>query len=222
MQDNKKNNITSIKTELSLVALLCLAPLVQRHLRTSDEELSADDLVFIKGYIKLGNINLILLILICGLGAASMLGAGSIFSFAYLSISALLSLLFIVGTVCVFTDIPVKILQAHTSSATTATPATATTTSTISTNETQFSPKNILLSYLPGYNIWLWYHLHEFATPNLILKESILVRLVFGASCFLATSTPAITLILLMGIRVVTLINQINLFPHLGENVINI
>ena len=67
MQNNQNDNITSMKTELSLVALLCLAPLVQRHLRTRDEELSADDLVFIKGYITLGNINLILLILICDL-----------------------------------------------------------------------------------------------------------------------------------------------------------
>lgn len=38
---------------------------------------------------------------------------------------------------------------------------------------------NALLSYIPLYNIYLWYKKHNFENPNKILKESIIIRIVF-------------------------------------------
>jgi hypothetical protein len=79
-------------------------------------------------------------------------------------------------------------------------------------NGTQNSKINLIVNYIPLYNIYIRYKKHDFENPNTILKESILVWGIISIVClFLNNENVIRSVITLLIIRVITLLYDINI-----------
>ena len=65
--------------------------------------------------------------------------------------------------------------------------------------------KEIVLSYLPIYNVYKRYQEHNFDKPNLLLKESILAWLLFIVLGLITTPWRTSTFLILIIVRVASL-----------------
>jgi len=77
---------------------------------------------------------------------------------------------------------------------------------------TSVDTKNIITAYIPLYNIYLWYKLHNFDKPYRRAKESIIARLLFILVTFLIQS-PIFSVVIIIAIitRIATLLGGINI-----------
>ncbi len=178
---NEKVNNTN-KLRLSLAATMFFSPLVKALVSKGHLELKDEDVKFIDGYVRLWYLNVVLLL-------TTLIGAGAmyftnnaIFNWVYLiSISLLIGIL-IIGSGCAVAKI--NILQSD--------------GQLVHYQDTNVDKSDILISYLPFYNIYLWYKLHSFEHPYWRAKESILLRSLFVAVAFLSKSAAASSFILIV------------------------
>lgn len=189
----KSTNNQSLKIQLSLASLMFFSPFVQHLLKNNNFELSQDDYFFIKGYLSLGIINiwLLLFVLITWL-------------LAYYTTLPLVHLLYQVGIGILIFLLTLGSIWA----------ITETTIGTPTPQSRQKSDKaRILLTYLPGYSLYLRYNDHNFDNPNMILKESLILWILFGISCFIPNPLFPVIIAIAILIRIVSLLGNIHIIP---------
>lgn len=187
---------TNTKTQLSLAAALFFSPLVQNMLKNNTRDITEQDKDFIRWYIKFGYITLLFWIITIVTGVMNYLLALDILNVIYtVSIFILIGLLAI-SVVSILSDIRLlKWGDEHGN------------IHTIDGNK-----KDILVKYLPLYNIYLWYNVHSFDTPNWRIKESLFLWIVFfivSMTWNIAASTIVLIAIIL---RVAALMSDIDFF----------
>ncbi len=197
MVEETKTRDTNVKTQLSLAAALFFSPLVQNILKRASWDITDQDKQFIQGYIKFGYITLLFWIIAITTGVLNYLFDINILSITYtISIFILIGLL-IISVVSILSDI-----------------------SLIKTHGDQVSPwyaiegnkKDIILKYLPIYNIYLRYHTHSFDKPNRWIKESLFRWMLFVVSCMMGSVVISSCIIIVIILRIASLMSDIDMF----------
>jgi hypothetical protein len=129
----------------------------------------------------------------------------AVFMWAYRIISGLLILLLLLGTIGPIANI--KILQED--------------HDVFHYQKIQNERSDILLSFLPVYNIFLWYKLHDFEHPYWWAKESILRWTLFALVTLVTKSDVGATVVIMMIIiRVASLLSGIDILdPHVKKKI---
>lgn len=205
MVEEAKKTDTNTKTQLSLAAALFFAPLVHYILRRTKRNLSESDTLFVSSYIKLGYLHLFLWIITI---LASTLQYFLIVSWVhtlYIASIALLITLLMMSIVCILADI--SILHGNTFFG--------------SHQPLSGNKKDIILKFLPIYNVYLRYDAHNFASPNRWIKESLLWRgaLALVSMTWIVWLTTIILLCIIL--RVAALMSDIDFFPLSLKRIFN-
>ncbi len=183
---------SSLKTPLALAALCFFSPFVHYFLRHMTTDLSEQERSFISWYIRLWYIILVLGIITLGLQISWYI---LVFNDTVALLTTLCSLLtiisIIIGIFLVISDIPLTssmvvwwthasmlIHQGHT---------------------------HILPVYLPVYNHYLRYRMHNFTTPHRWTKESLLRRVLVMLISFSGYEFLTILILFIVFLRVVML-----------------
>ncbi len=195
MVEEAKQTDTNTKTQLSLAAALFFAPLVSYILDRTIRDISQQDKEFIRGYIKFGYITLALWTITLVAGIMNYLFVAPRLDALYsLCIIFLLGLL-VLSMICILTDISLlKGSDYH-----------------ISIYSVEGNKKDLILKYLPIYNIYLWYTAHSFEKPNRWIKESLLVWLICIAVCMTGSIWATTMVSILIIIRVASLVSDIDI-----------
>lgn len=150
-----------VRIFLSLGAVFFLAPYVRYFVRRTSLPLSVQDINFILSYTKLGWLNICLLLTVFVAGGVSYVMQYDWLWILYHILVIVLIISLICGAffVCANTQLTQwnsnsKLWQVN---------------HALNHND----QREVLLSFLPIYNVYLWYHIHQFASPPLILKESL-------------------------------------------------
>lgn len=203
---NKENQTTqSNKTQLSLAATMFFAPFVKSTLKNWHLELTKEDTDFINWYTRLWFINIGLLLLTLVSGISSYLTHDYVLNRVYLISIGILVWILVLSSILILAN--VKIFQwdnefLHSTQ--------------ISTNKS-----DILLSYLPIYNFYLWYKLHNFEKPYRWAKESILLWSIFSIlSLIFANIIVSSFIITVIIIRIASLMSGIDVLdPHVKQKI---
>lgn len=188
---------TNTKTQLSLAAALFFSPLVHHMLNTHTRNITDKDKNFIRGYIKFGYITILFWVISIATGVLNYLFALNILSITYTISITLLIFLLIISIVSILSDISLM----------------KWTTSTSVIHNVAGNKKDIILKYLPIYNIYLWYTAHSFASPNRWIKESLLLRTLFWIVSMTGNVFLTSTLMILMILRISALMSDIDFLP---------
>lgn len=196
----------SNKVQLSLAAVMFFSPFVQNILSDDVLGFSDQERKFIRWYIRLGYVNLFLLIVSVIFGTMSYFQDYLIVTWVYKIAMFILLGLLIIGILWVIVDINIlwrdkKVFQYK---------------------EVETDRANILFGFLPIYNIYIRYKLHTFDAPYRWAKESILRRLLF-ALVAMVTKNPTISslILVLIIIRVASLMTGIDVLPDETKKKIN-
>lgn len=190
----EEKNTYSNKTELSLSALMFFSPLIQNQMKKRSD-INENDKNFIKWFIKIWYLNIFMLILSIWLQIIFYLTNISLIQNIGFVITIILAISLVIWSIYAISNKElIKINKSE--------------------NEkiSQKDKISFIINYIPLYNIHLRYKKHNFNEPDMILKESILV---WGmVSILLLVSNEIITwfLVILIVIRIITLINGINLW----------
>lgn len=130
---------------MSLAALMFFSPFVHYILRKESTPLNAQEKDFVRGYIKLGYINLILLVITIASGVANYFIDNAILQVAYAICIGLVLIVLLVGTICILSDVSLMIQKNF----------------SITFYEVG-DKKALLLKFLPLYNVYIRYKLHNF------------------------------------------------------------
>ncbi|HKL44347.1 MAG TPA: hypothetical protein VJ892_03645 [Candidatus Absconditabacterales bacterium] len=188
MQSEK--NINN-KIELSLSSIMFFSPLIQNLIKKKDK-ISTKEKSFINGFIKIGYFNITLLMITIVLQAIYYMTNNSIYQITSIIIASVLALSLVISSIYAISDI--EIIK----------------------NKTQEKTENNnklekLLNYIPLYNIYIWYKKHDFENPNIILKESIIIRGLYSLLFITFTNSKLNRLIfVILIVRIIMLINDIN------------
>ena len=201
----QQNNQT--KTQLSLAALMFFSPLVQNIIKKENMGLTQQDTKFIKWYIRLWYLGLILLLITIVSWVASYQITSTSLDTIYTVSITITMILLVIGTLAILTNTNIlswdkQLLDIYQENVTS-------------------DKKEIVLRYLPLYNIYLRYKEHKFEKPNLLLKESIMAWILF---CMIGLgTTPFWTSIALMLIilRIASLLGDIDIISPNTKNFIN-
>lgn len=185
---------TNTKTQLSLAAALFFSPLVQNMLNKNTWEITDKDRNFIRGYIKFGYITLLFWIITIGAGVMNYLFVLDILNVIYTISIFVLIFLLVISIVSILSDISLLKWWDH----------------TIDNYAIEGNKKNIILKYLPIYNIYLWYTSHNFDKPNRWIKESILLWALFWILSMTGNIFMTSTMLILIILRVAALMSDID------------
>jgi len=197
MNIEEKTNNQSLKIQLSLASLMFFSPFITHLIKTNDFEMDDKDYDFVQSYISLWWINIGLLLLALISGLVSSFYFIPVLTTVYQVIVWILITLLTIWCIGAITEI--KIIKSSLS------------------NKDDFpeynntDKLNTILSYLPGYSIYLRYNKHSFDKPDFLLKESIIMRILFGISCFIPNPFVAVFIWIIMLIRIVSLIWNVNI-----------
>lgn len=195
MIEEAKQTDTNTKTQLSLAAALFFAPLVSYILDRTIRDISQQDKEFIRGYIKFGYITLALWAITLIAGILKYLFVAPRLNAVYSLCIILLLGFLVLSMICILTDISLlKGSEYH-----------------ISVYTVEGNKKDLILKYLPIYNIYLWYSVHSFEKPNRWIKESLLSWLVAIAVCMTGSIWWTTMVIILIIIRVASLVSDIDI-----------
>ena len=162
MEETKVHD-TNTKTQLSLAAALFFSPLVQYMLKNNTRDITEKERDFIRWYIKFGYITLIFGIITIAAGVMNYLFALNILNVVYTISIFILIFLLVISVVSILSDISLLKWGDH----------------TLQTYTIEGNKKDIILKYLPIYDIYLRYKAHSFEKPNRRIKESLLLRTMF-------------------------------------------
>ena len=168
--DQNTSSLWSIKTQLSLASLMFFGPFIKHLLREEGFDLTEEEKWFVKWYMVLGTINLLLAGICIALGIGSGFVDYSWINVLFLVFSCILLLILVGGSICIFADISLN-------------KGSNTNLTQSFTQDLEWN-QNILFHYLPFVNTYLWYTLHDFDGKHTILKESQIVWMIFGLLCF--------------------------------------
>jgi len=194
MEETKVRD-NNTKTQLSLAAALFFSPLVKYILNKNTWNITKADESFIRGYITLGYITLFLGVVVLTSSILHYALVLHIFNSIYTISIFLLLVVLIVSVVSILSD--VRLIQWDNLS--------------LPTQTIEGNKKNILLTYLPIYNTYLWYRLHNFEQPNRWIKESIFLRILFFLISITGIVRWTVIVLLLIIIRVASLASDIDI-----------
>jgi len=202
----EKNKDNNSRIQLALAATMFFSPFVKHVLKRWHLDIDENDKKFIEWYVRLGYITLGILILTIASMVAVYLMPNIIFGWIRTISVIIMIALLVFGTIGVLANI--SILQGE--------------GKFFETYETKTNKGDILFSFIPLYNIYLWYKLHKFEAPYWRAKESILWRtlflLVILASKSMVLSSFVLTVII---IRVASLMSGIDVFDKVIKKYLN-
>lgn len=206
MNPKEKKNISSLAIQLSLAGLLFFSPFVQLLLKKSNFEISDYERTFVKGYLRLWWIAIYLLLISIVLWVFSYAYPIGMIPTLYMIFMSILIAGIFLGGIGIFTQTTID--------------------SSFEGSETKLKPlignkQTLLLSYLPLYTIYLRYQLHSFDKPNIILKESILLRGLFSFLCITGNIFLISLLLILIIARMVTIAADIDIIPSKIKQFLN-
>lgn len=185
---------TNTKTQLSLAAALFFSPLVHNMLNKNTRDISAQDRDFIRGYIKFGYITLLFWVITIAAWILNYFFALKILSVTYSISIFILILLLVISIVSILSDISLVKWGEY----------------KIESYTIEGNKKDIILKYLPLYNIYLWYTSHSFDIPNRRIKESILLWMLFVILGVLGNIFVSSIILILIIFRVAALMSDID------------
>lgn len=153
---NSKNN----KIELSLSALMFFSPLINNNIKDR-QDITNDDKIFIKWFVRLWYLNIVLLLNTITLWVIYYNTTLPIFNtLCNISLIILIVFLWIWSLFAILEKPIVK--------------------SNYTDNEATVNKSNIMLNFVPLYNIYLWYQNHDFDNQHTELKESLILWWLFS------------------------------------------
>jgi hypothetical protein len=187
MLNENLNNSSNKKIELALCALMFFSPLIKNQIKKI-WDLKNDDITFINWFIKLGYLNIIILMLIIISNILYYRTDINLFLTIWTCLIILLIIMLITWSIFAITEKP------------------------ISHNNTSIENKTYkfesVLDFIPIYNIYTWYNKHDFTwNENIWIKESLLLWWIF--SIVLCFNAP--TIILIIPITIILLVIWINI-----------
>jgi len=198
-ETNKTNN-QSLKIQLSLASLMFFSPFIIHLLKNDNFELDKNEHNFIEWYISLWWINIFLLILALASWLVSYYYNIVFLNIAYQIIVWILITILAIWSIWAITEINIISKSRVTKYSL---------NGYNNTNKIQ-----LLLSYIPIYNIYLRYKKHNFENPDLLIKESIIMWTFFGITCLIPIQFFAIIVWIIIITRIVSLIWDINIVPE--------
>ncbi|MCX6825038.1 MAG: hypothetical protein NTY80_02325 [candidate division SR1 bacterium] len=206
MSEELKTADTNTKTQLSLAAALFFSPLVQNMLKENTRDITEKDREFIHGYIKFGYITILFGLITIVTGIMNYFFVLKFLNVIYtISIFILIFLLFI-SIVSILSDI--RLLKGD--------------DALVENYAIEGSKKDIILKYLPGYNIYLRYKEHSFDKPNWRIKESILLWAVFTGISMIGNNMIDTILLILVITRIAAIMSDIDFVNTTIKQHINI
>ncbi len=193
MEETKVHD-TNTKTQLSLAAALFFSPLVQNMLHNNTRDITDQDKDFIRGYIKFGYITLLFWVITIASGIMNYIFALDILNVVYTVSIFLLVLLLAISVVSILSDISLLKWGDH----------------AIQNYSVEGNKKDIIFTYLPLYNIYIWYKIHIFDKPNWRVKESLILWTVFLILSFLGNVLISSSALLLIIFRISALMSDID------------
>ena len=197
------NNINSInkKNEFAFCAIMFFAPLIKNNLKTN-KYLSDEDKIFVKWFIKLWYLNILLLVISIIFWLLQVKTNNMILQKISMWFLILLAISLCTWTILVALN------------------------KNINTNKNEEISNedklNILLSFIPLYNIYTWYDNHQFEWDNSIIKSSILLRSLFTLSAiFIPSIYVNISILALIIFKITYTISWINFWKKWDEYINN-
>ncbi len=178
----------SNKNMMALAALMFFSPFI--HYVSTKRSLSSEEneKKFIRWYIKLGYLNLLFLLLAIAAGIGDYLLHSAFLQVMYTICIGIVLLILLVWTICILSNVSLTIGKTWTL-----------------TYYDIGERKSVIVKFLPLYNVYLRYALHEFWTPNRWLKESLLWRTFFVLLALTGHPIILSVIIVLLILRVATL-----------------
>ncbi len=200
MWEEKKTN--NNKIELSLSAIMFFSPLIQNLLK-KNKNIPQTDKNFIKWFIKIWYLNILLLLLTITLQI--------IFYMTKIWTTQLISTILLI---VLATSLVIGSIYAISNKA-----IIKTTNNTQNTDTSQNNFTN-LLNYIPLYNIYLRYKNHNFDNPDITLKESLLLWSL-AAVMFISFQNTTINWVIvsIIWIRAITLANDLNFWTPIKQRI---
>lgn len=197
--ETEKQSQNQTKIQLSLAALMFFSPLVQNIISKNNFELQEEEINFIHGYIRLGYITLAILAITLLTGISGYRLESSIINGVYTASLFLLVIILTIGAVSIIMDINIvskngNIMNMYADE-----------------NSNLEPTKKIILSYIPGYNIYLRYQKHTFDQPDMLVKESIIARTIFVLLGLCTTPFLTSTFLIMIIIRIASLLGKVDI-----------
>ena len=201
METNNMNNSINKKNEFAFSAIMFFAPLIKSNLKTNGY-LSDEDKIFINGFIKLWYLNIFLLVLSIIFWLLQVKSNNIILQKISIWFLILLAISLCTWTILVALN------------------------KNINSNKTEElsdeNKLNVLLSFIPIYNIYIWYKHHQFEWDNSIIKSSILLRTLFTlSSIFVRNTYINIAILCLILFKIIYTISGINFWKKRDEHINN-
>lgn len=205
--DQNTSSSYGIKTQLSLASLMFFGPFIKHFLNENEAfELTESDKIFVKWYMILGGINLVLGILVTIIWILSKFFEYQIFNILFIVFSAVLLFALIAGSIGVFANISI----------------TTSKNSKLTDNISQdLTNNNAIRDYIPFLNLYTWYTLHDFDGNHDTIKESLLARTIFGLVCFTGNIWIISIALIIIIIRIVILSVIWDTMPQRRHTTIN-
>ena len=207
-----KRTTNNNKIELSLSAIMFFSPLIQNMLK-KNKNISLEDKAFVAWSIKLWYLNIGLLLITIVLQVAFYLTKiwlmqtiGTVIMII-LAISLVIWSIYAISGKSIFNSDKNNINSDINNNK-------------IDNNNITNNKLEILLNYIPLYNIYLRYKNHKFDNPDLILKESILRWSMF-AIIFITAQNQVInwTILTILWVRVIALISDVDISTTMKQKI---
>lgn len=194
MVEEIKKTDSNTKTQLSLAAALFFSPLVNNMLKKNTRNLSEEENNFVHGYIKLGNIMILFGLVAIISGVMNYLFVLKALDVIYTVSIFILVFLLLISVVSILSDISLWKWRDY----------------KIQTYTIEGNKKDIILKYLPFYNIYLRYKAHSFEKPNRWVKESLILWTIFSLASILGSVNISIILLILIILRIACIMSDVD------------
>ncbi len=208
MWNERKTDIN--KTELSLSAIMFFSPLIQNMLK-KNKSISLENQKFISGFIKLWYFNIWLLIITIILQIIFYTTKLDITQTISTIITIILAISLVLGSIYAISWKAIIKSSQNESNSDSKSKANNNHNDKIIIHEKTNNKLEILINYIPLYNIYLRYKDHKFDNPDIILKESILLWSLFSIILIaVQNQTINLIIIIIIWIRIISLINDVD------------
>ena len=202
METKTPTNSLSKKNEFAFCATMFFAPLIKKNLKT-DKSLSDKDKVFINWYIKLGYFNISLLIIAIILWIIQFKTNNIIIQKISIGFLILLAISLCIWTILAALNKNINLNKDE-----------------LTNNENNL---DLLLYFIPIYNIYIRYENHKFEWDNSLIKSSILLWALFTLSAiFIWNIYINIWILILIAFKIICTINWLSLWKKRNNGINNI
>lgn len=202
MSDIEKRD--SNTTMMALAALMFFSPFIHYMLRNWAIASQEQEKNFVLGYVKLGYINRIFLLATITSGVGNYFITSSFLSVVYAICIGIVLIILLVGSICILSNVSLTIQKDFSI-----------------TFYDVGDKQDLILKFLPLYNVYLRYKLHNFWAPNRWVKESLLWRTFFVLLALTGHPLILSVIIVLRILRVATLMAGLDVLHIQAKSDIN-